>query len=70
MEKYDLENSINWKIAIIKKINQFSAEIETKDKIDGIIEYKDITWIKKEFSEILKVGDIVYVKKLRAINLA
>jgi penicillin-binding protein 1A len=66
LEKYDLENSINWKIAIIKKINQFSAEIETKDKIDGIIEYKDITWIKKEFSEILKIGDIVYVKKIES----
>ncbi len=63
LEKYDLENSINWKIAIIKKINQFSAEIETKEKLKGIIEYKDISWTKKEFNELFKNGDIVYVKE-------
>ena len=32
LEKYKLENSINWKIAIIKKLNQFSAEIQTTDR--------------------------------------
>ena len=41
-----------------------SAEIETKDKFQGIIEYKDITWTKKEINELFKVGDIVYVKKI------
>ena len=30
LEKFQLENSINWEIAIVKKINKFSAEIETK----------------------------------------
>ncbi len=63
LKKFKLENSINWKLAIIKKVNQFSAEIETEDNINGIIEYKDISWTKKEFSELLKIGDIVYVKK-------
>jgi len=64
LEKYDLEKSINWNIAIIKKINQFSAKIETKNKIEGIIEYKDISWTKKEFNDLLKVGDVVYVKNI------
>jgi penicillin-binding protein 1A len=64
LEKYNLERSIDWKIAIIKKISKFSAEIETIDNLTGIIEYKDITWTKKEFNEILKIGDIVYVKKI------
>jgi penicillin-binding protein 1A len=64
LEKYDLENSINWQVAIIKKVDQFSAEIETKNKLEGIIEYKDISWTKKEFNELLKLGDIVYVKKI------
>ena len=64
LEKYNLENSIGWKIAIIKKINQFSVEIETNDSLSGIIEYQDITWTKKEFNEILKTGDIIYVKKI------
>jgi len=64
LEKYDLENSINWTIAIIKKISKFSVEIETKDKIAGIIEYKDISWTKKEFDDLFKKGDIVYVKQI------
>ncbi len=65
LKKYDLENSIGWKIAIIKKVSKFSAEIETKDKIIGIIEYKDISWTKKEFDDLLKKGDIVYVKQIK-----
>ena len=65
IENYKLENSIGWKVSIVKKINQFSAEIETQDKIEGIIEYKDISWTKKEFNELFKAGDIVYVKKNR-----
>ncbi len=64
LEKFKLENSINWKLAIIKKINQFSAEIETEDKINGVIDYRDISWTKKEFPDLLKRGDIIYVKKI------
>ena len=64
LEELNLENSINWKLAIIKKVNKFSAEIQTEDKLDGKIEYKDISWTKKEFEQLLKVGDIVYVKKI------
>ena len=65
LKEYDLEKSINWTIAIVKKINQFSAEIETKDNIQGVIEYKDISWTKKEFDELLRLGDIIYVKKIK-----
>ena len=65
LEKYNLEKSINWKVSIVKKVNKFSAIIETQDKIEGIIEYKDISWTKKEFDEILKTGDIIYTKKIK-----
>ena len=64
-EKNKLENSINWNIAIVKKLNQFSAIIETKDFKEGVIEYSDISWTKKEFDELLKVGDIIYVEKIK-----
>jgi penicillin-binding protein 1A len=70
LEEYDLENSINWKIAIIKKIDKFSAEIETKNNLKGVINYKDISWTKKEFNELLKVGDIVYVEKVSDNNFS
>ncbi len=63
LEKYKLENSINWKLAIVKKINKFSAEIETEDSIKGIIEYQSISWTKKEFNKLLKPGDVIYVEK-------
>ncbi len=65
LEKYDLENSLNWKIAIVKKISKFSVEIETKDKIKGLIEFQDISWTKKEFNELFKRGDVIYVKHIR-----
>ncbi len=58
-----LEKSIGWELAIIKKINKFDVDIETESKQNGKIDYNDISWTKKEFSEILKEGDIVYVQK-------
>ena len=64
LEKYYLENSIGWTIAIVKKVRQFSSEIETIDDYKGIIEYKDISWTKKEFKDLFKVGDIIYVEKI------
>ena len=68
LEKFDLENSINWELAIIKKLNKFSAEIETKNKLNGSIKFQDISWTKREFSQLLKVGDIIYVKKIKDKN--
>ena len=65
LNKYKLEKTINWKVAIVKKVNQFSAEIETEDNLEGIIEYKNISWTKKEFNELLKTGDIIYVKEIK-----
>ena len=65
LEKFNLEKSINWTLAIVKKIDKFSVEIETQNKSKGIIEYKDITWTKKEFNKLLKIGDIVFVEELQ-----
>ena len=65
LEKYNLEKSLNWKISIVKKVNQFSAEIETQDKIKGLIEYSDISWTKKEIDELFKPGDIIYAKRIK-----
>ena len=64
LQKYKLENSIGWLIAIVKKVNKFSANIETQDGVNGIIKYKDISWTKKEFNELLKPGDVIYVKNV------
>ena len=58
-----LEKSIGWKIAIVKKVSQFNAEIETENNLKGFIKYSNISWTKKEFKELLKIGDVIFVKK-------
>jgi penicillin-binding protein 1A len=63
-KKDKLEKSIDWQLAIIKNVNQFNADIETEKKIQGTLRYKDISWTNKEFKELLKIGDVVYVKKI------
>ncbi len=65
LEKYKLEKTIGWDLAIIKKIDKFFVEIETENKFKGKIRYKDILWTKKELDEIFKKGDVVYVKKIK-----
>ncbi|MFL2885230.1 MAG: penicillin-binding protein 1A, partial [Candidatus Pelagibacter sp.] len=64
-KKYKLENSINWEIAIVKEIRQFQTKIETIKKSSGLIKYNEISWTKKEFKDLLKVGDLIYVKKIK-----
>ena len=59
---YKLENSLSWELAIVKKINKFSANIETQSQSKGIIDQKNLSWTKKNIKDILKVGDVVYVK--------
>ena len=65
LKKFKIEKSLDWKLAIIKNINKFNVEIETENKINGIIKYKNISWTKKEFNEIFKEGDVVYVKHIK-----
>ena len=65
LEKYDLERSIGWEIGIVRKISKFSAEIETKSKVKGFIDYSDISWTKKEIDKVLKEGDVIYIKKIK-----
>ena len=65
LKKYHLEKSIGWNLAIIKKINKFFVEIETDRKIAGKIEYQDVSWTKKELDKLFKVGDVVYVNKIK-----
>ena len=65
LANYKTENSIGWKIAIIRKIDRFSVTIETEDREEGQIKYKDISWTKKDFDELFVKGDIVYVEKIK-----
>lgn len=64
VDKFKLEKSINWDLAIVNKIDKFSIEIETEYEKKGTIKYENISWIKKDFKEILKIGDVIYVENI------
>ena len=68
LEKFKLENSIGWNVAIVKRIDKFEAVIETTDNHSGIIKYENINWTRKKFSQLFKAGDIIYVKKINEGN--
>ena len=68
LEKFKLEKSINWQIAIVKKIEKFSVEIETENKSSGLINYKNISWTKKELNKLFKRGDVIYVENIDKNN--
>ncbi len=65
LDKFKLEKSIGWNIAIVKKIKKFSAIIETNDNLKGVINYNSISWTKKELYDLFNIGDIIYVKKIQ-----
>ncbi len=65
LDKFRIEKSIGWEIAIIKKINKFYLDIETEKKSLGKISYQKSTWLKKEFDELFEEGDLIYVKKIK-----
>ena len=64
LDKFELEKSINWELAIVKSVNDTKIEIETKSKNKGFIIQKDILWTKKS-NNYLNFGDIIYVKKVK-----
>tara|TARA_B100001123_G_scaffold335462_1_gene379089 strand:+ start:55 stop:2397 length:2343 start_codon:yes stop_codon:yes gene_type:complete len=63
LEKFNLEKTIGWELAIVKRIDKFETVIETEQKKIGIINHEDINWTRKNLKEIFKIGDIIYVKK-------
>ena len=65
LEIFKLEKSIGWQLAIVRKINKFDTLIKTINDLDGVIDYESISWTKKEFDKLFKVGDVIYVKKIK-----
>ena len=65
VDKFKIEKSIKWNLAKVKKINDFNIDIELKDKEKGKVNLDSINWIRKNFNEFLKVGDIIYVKRIK-----
>ncbi len=64
LDKFKLEKSLGWEIAIIKKTNKFEANIETENNKKGKIKFENLNWTRKNIDELFEVGDLVYVKKI------
>ena len=64
VSSFKLDKSIDWKIAKVIQINNFSVNIKTSEGEAGTINFETINWTKKSFEELFKIGDIIYVKKI------
>ncbi len=64
LDKFNLEKTIDWDIAIVKRIDKFETVIQTSNKENGVISYEDINWTRKNFDQIFKINDLIYVKKI------
>ena len=65
IKKFMLEKSIKWELAKVIKINTFEVDIELFNKKKGKILIDNINWTKKNFTNLFKLGDIIYVKKIK-----
>ncbi len=60
------DKSLNWKLAKVIEISDLNVKIEINNKETGFIDFKNINWTrKKSFKDILKLDDIIYVKKIK-----
>ena len=68
LSKFYLEKSLEWELAIVKRIDKFETVIETQNNKKGIINFNDIDWTRKEFKSLFKKNDIIYVKEISEGN--
>jgi len=60
------DKSLNWNIAKVIKLENLSVQIEIEDGEKGLIDFKNINWTRKNnFKELLKLNDIIYVRKIK-----
>ena len=64
LTNYNLEKSLGWELAAVKRIDKFETIIETQNGNKGVINFNEIDWTRKEFKKLFKSGDIIYVKKV------
>ena len=65
IDEFIPDKSLNWKLARVIEVNKLTAKIEIQDKKIGFIDFKNISWTrKKSFEDLLKLNDIIYVKKI------
>ena len=81
LKKKDLKNFKEYNLALVEKVDSESVEIFTDTNKSGTILFRDLAWAKKRInqnlhhglpkqaSDVLKVGDVIYVKRIDKSNL-
>jgi len=66
VQEFTPDKSLNWKLARVIEVKKLITKIEIENKKIGFIDFKNITWTRKEsFEDFLKPNDIIYVKKIK-----
>ena len=65
-KQYKPDKSLGWHLAKVTSVKKLEVKIEVDNKESGSIDFKSVAWTrKKNFEELLKVNDIIYVKKIK-----
>ena len=60
------DESLNWKLAKVIKIDPLSAKIEIQNGEIGFVDFKNINWTrKKNFNDLFELNDVIYVQKIK-----
>ena len=65
IKKLNIDKTLEWEVAQVLKINDYVSEIKiiNKEKKNNIY-FDNLKWTnKKNFNELFKIGDLVFVKK-------
>ena len=65
VKKYKIEKSIRWDLARVEKVSEQRIYIITENNKKGQITKSGMIWTKKNPKNILRVGDIIYVKEIK-----
>ena len=66
VKEFFIDKSLNWKLAKVIEVNKLKLKIEIENKEIGYIDFKNVSWTrKKSFEDLVKINDIIYVKKIK-----
>ena len=66
IDEFIADQSLNWKLAKVIEVNKLTIKIEIQDKKIGFVDFKNVSWTRKNsFEDLLKLNDIIYVKKIK-----
>tara|TARA_B100000315_G_scaffold59545_1_gene54020 strand:- start:2993 stop:5350 length:2358 start_codon:yes stop_codon:yes gene_type:complete len=66
IQEFVPDRSLNWKLAKVINVDKLILKIEIENKEIGFIDFINVNWTrKKNFEDLLKLNDIIYVSKIK-----